>query len=133
MRHLALGEVLELHRRIVEATGGAAGIRDLGALESALAQPRITFGGQDLYPELADKAAALGYSLIQNHPFVDGNKRVGHAALEALLMLNGAELEAVVDDAERTILDVAAGRLTRGAFTEWVREHARPSRRQAAV
>ncbi len=88
----------------------------------------MTFGGQDLYPELADKAAALGYSLIQNHPFLDGNKRVGHAALEALLMLNGAELEAAVDDAERTILDIAAGRLTRGAFTEWVRSHARPSR-----
>ena len=89
----------------------------------------MTFGGQDLYPELADKAAALGYSLIQNHPFVDGNKRAGHAALEALLMLNGAELDATVDDAERTILDVAAGRVTRGAFTEWVRSHARPSRR----
>lgn len=103
------------------------GVRDLRALESALAQPRMTFGGQDLYPELADKAAALGYSLIQNHPFVDGNKRIGHAALEALLMLNGAELDATVDDAERTILDVAAGRLTREGFTQWVRAHTRPS------
>ena len=88
----------------------------------------MTFGGQDLYPELADKAAALGYSLIQNHPFLDGNKRVGHAAVEALLMLNGAELEATVEEAERAILDVAAGRLPRDAFTTWVRSHSRASR-----
>lgn len=83
MRHLSLGEVLELHRRVVEATGGATGVRDLGALESAL---------------------------------------------EALLMLNGAELQVAVDDAEHTILDVAAGRLKREAFVEWVRSHVRPSR-----
>ena len=75
MRHVSLGEVLELHRRIVEASGGATGVRDLGALESAVAQPRMTLADQDLYPELADKAAALRFSLIQNHPFVDGNKR----------------------------------------------------------
>ncbi len=127
MRHLSLGEVLELHRRILEATGGGTGVRDLGALESALAQPRMSFGGQDLYSDLAAKAAALGHSLIQNHPFVDGNKRLGHAAMEALLMLNGAELEATVDEAEHIILDVAAGRLTREPFTEWVRSHVRPS------
>ena len=87
----------------------------------------MTFDGQDLYPELADKAAALGFSLIQNHPFLDGNKRVGHAALETLLMLNGAELHASVDDAERTILSVATGQLKREAFTEWMRAHGRPS------
>ena len=125
MRHLSLGEVLELHRRVVEAAGGAGAVRDLGLLESAVVQPRMTFGGQDLYPELADKAAALGYSLIQNHPFIDGNKRVGHAAMEALLMLNGAELEAGVDEAERVILDAAAGRITKESFAEWVRSHVR--------
>jgi death-on-curing protein len=117
VRHLSLAEVLELHSRLIAATGGAAGVRDLGALESAVAQPRMTVGGQDLYPELPDKAAALGYSLVQNHPFVDGNKRVGHAALESLLMLNGHELATSVDDAERVLLDPAAGRLTREAFT----------------
>ena len=126
MRHVSLGEVLELHRRIVETAGGATGVRDLGALESAVAQPRMTFGGHDLYPDLADKASALGFSIIQNHPFVDGNKRAGHAALETLLVLNGAELVASVDEAERTILDVAAGRLKRETFTEWVRAHSQP-------
>ena len=126
MRYLALAEVLELHRRIIESTGGADGVRDLGALQSALAQPAATYGGQDLYPSLPEKAAALGFSLIQNHAFVDGNKRVGHAAMETFLVLNGAELDSAVAEAERTILDVAAGHLKREAFTEWVSRHTRP-------
>lgn len=82
MRYLTLGEVVELYRSVVEQSGGSSGIRDLGALESALAQPRATFGGDDLHVTLVDKAAALGFSLILNHPFLDGNKRIGHAALE---------------------------------------------------
>lgn len=77
MRHLTLAEVLELHRLVITQTGGGQGLRDLGLLESAIAQPRQTFGGQDLYPDLPAKAAALGFSLIANHPFIDGNKRVG--------------------------------------------------------
>jgi death-on-curing protein len=85
MRWLQLAEVLELHRRLIDQSGGMAGIRDLGLLEASLAQPRQTFGGIDLYPELIEKAAALGFSLIQNHPFVDGNKRIGHAAMEITL------------------------------------------------
>lgn len=101
-------------------------MRDLGALESALAQPCATFDGQDLYPTLADKTAALGFSLIQNHPFVDGNKRIGHAAMETFLVLNGHELTVGVDEAERTILSVAAGTCSRERFTTWVRECVTP-------
>jgi prophage maintenance system killer protein len=82
MRWLSLSEVLILHRRLIEQSGGTTGLRDLGLLEASLAQPRQSFAGIDLYPELSDKAACLGYSLIQNHPFIDGNKRVGHAAME---------------------------------------------------
>ena len=126
MRYLSLGEVLELHRRIIAATGGASELRDLGALESAVAQPRMTFGGEDLYPDLPSKAAALGFSLIQNHPFVDGNKRVGHAALETLLVLNGSELDAPVAEAEQVILDVAAGTRDRAGFLEWIQQRVRP-------
>ena len=77
MRYLTLGEVVILQRRLLDQSGGAAGLRDLGTLESAVAQPRMTFAGQDLYPDLAAKAAALGYALIQGHPFLDGNKRTG--------------------------------------------------------
>ncbi len=108
-RYLGLSEVLKLHDMILVQSGGAAGLRDLGALESALGQPHQTFGGEDLYPELVDKAAALGFSLIMNHPFLDGNKRIGHAALEATLMLNGFEPDVAVEDAEAEILAVAAG------------------------
>jgi death-on-curing protein len=126
VRYLSLGEVLELHRRIVGESGGSPAIRDLGALESALAQPRMTFGGEDLYPDLATKAAALGFSLSRNHPFVDGNKRTGHAALETFLVLNGSELATPVDDAERVLLNLAAGALDRSTFLEWVRQHMRP-------
>ena len=126
MRYLTLGEVLELQRRIVGESGGSAAIRDLGALESALAQPRMTFGGEDLYPDLGAKAVALGFSLIQNHPFVDGNKRTGHAALETFLVLNGVELHAPVAEAERILLEVAAGSCDRDGFLQWVRQHMTP-------
>lgn len=126
MRHLSLGEVLELHRRIIEETGGSPGLRDLAALESAVAQPRMTFGGADLYPDLASKAAALGFSLIKNHPFVDGNKRVGHAAVETFLVLNGFDLQSDIDDAERVVLAVAAGDCDRGEFERWIRDSMHP-------
>lgn len=122
-RYLTLGEVLELHHRIITETGGARGLRDMGALEAALGQPRQSFGGRDLYADLIAKAVALGFSLIMNHPFVDGNKRVGHAAMEAMLLLNGHEIEAPVEDAEETVLTVAAGERTREEFERWVREH----------
>jgi len=123
VRFLSLAEVVELHRRIVASSGGGAGIRDLGALESAVAQPRMTFDGVDLYQGLSAKAAALGYALIQNHPFVDGNKRVGHAAMEVFLVLNGHELAATVEDGESTVLAVASGSMDRAAFTAWVDAH----------
>ena len=123
MRYLTLGEVLELHRRGIEQFGGAAGILNIDALESALGQPRATFGSKDLYPTIVEKAGALGYSLIQNHPFVDGNKRTGHAAMEVFLFLNGFEIQASVDEQEGVVLQVASGALNRQAFTAWLRNH----------
>jgi death-on-curing protein len=89
MRYLTLNEVLELYHRIMEQSGGSVGIHNLDALESALAQPRMTFGREELYATLVEKAAALGFSLIKNHPFVDGNKRTGHAAMEVIAKLSG--------------------------------------------
>src|SRR5262245_16878190 len=123
MRYLALAEVVDLHRRLLEATGGAAGIRDLGARESALAQPKMTLAGSDLYPTLAEKAAALCFSLVGNHPLLDGNKRIGHAAMETRLVLNGAEIDARVDEQECIMLDLAAGRLGREQLADWLRQH----------
>jgi len=123
MRHLSIAEVLELHQRLLADSGGASGVRDLGSLESAVSQPHAAFSGQDLYPDLVAKAAALCYSLVMNHAFVDGNKRVGHAAMETFLLMNGHEIQCSIDEQERVILQLAAGALSRIAFTEWVRRH----------
>ena len=123
MNHLILDDIVKLHRQIIASTGGSDGLRDRGGLESALAQPRMSFGGQDLYSTLEEKAAALGFSLIMNHPFVDGNKRIGHAAMELFLRTNGRRIGASVDDAEQMILSVAASRASREELTAWLKSH----------
>ena len=120
MRYLTLGEVLLLHARVLEQSGGAAGLRDLGALQSALAQPTMTFDDRDLYPTLEAKAAALAYSLVMNHPFVDGNKRIGHAAMEVFLVLNGFEIVSSTDEQEGVFLELADGKITREQLTAWL-------------
>ncbi len=123
MRYLTVDEVLELHRLVLAQSGGGSGVREPNALDSAVAQPRMTFGGDDLYASLVEKAAALGFSLVKNHPFVDGNKRIGHAAMETLLVLNGHEIVADVESQERVVLDLAAGQLARESFVSWLRAH----------
>ena len=123
MRYLTLGEVVALHRAVLAATGGADGIRDLGAFESALAQPRATFDGTDLYPSLVEKASALAFSLAMNHPFIDGNKRIAHAAMAVFLDLNGVAIEATIDEQEQLMLSLAAGRISRAELTTWLKGH----------
>jgi death on curing protein len=123
MRYLTLGEVVALHRAILAATGGADGIRDLGALGSALAQPKATFDGADLYPAVVDKACALAFGLAMNHPFIDGNKRIAHAAMAVFLDLNGFAIEASIDEQEQLMLDLAAGQVSRVALTNWLQGH----------
>ena len=123
MRYLTVGEVLEIYSQVIKQSGGGVGIRDLGALESAVAQPRMTFNGNELYPTIVEKASALGFSLIQNHPFIDGNKRAGHAAMESFLMFNGYEISANVDEQVDLILSVASGKIDRNTFTEWLKNH----------
>ena|SRR5688572_1699635 len=123
MRYLSLQEIISLHSLLISQSGGSFGLRDHGALESAVAQPEASFGGEDLYADLASKAAALGHSLIQNHPFVDGNKRIGHGAMEVFLLLNGHEIDASVDDQEKIIIQVASGKISRIEFSEWISKH----------
>ena len=123
MRYLSLREILELHDMIIEVYGGTRGILDMHALESATNQTRITFNQTDLYPDILTKAAALCFFLVMNHPFVDGNKRVGHAAMETFLILNGFEIEAAIDEQEKIILDLAAGKVDREEFTVWLNNH----------
>ena len=123
MRLLTLEQVVKLHKRVIEQSGGAMGIRNQEGLESAVAQPRMSYAAQELYPSLIEKVAALGFSLINNHPFVDGNKRIGHAALEVTLLMNGYEIQADVDSQEAVILAVAASKMNRQDFLEWLQEH----------
>ena len=123
MRYLTLGEVLELHRMVVGSQSASVTIRDLSALESALAQPQATFEGQALYPSLSEQAGALCFSLVTNHPFLDGNKRTAHAAMETFLVLNGAEILAGIDEQERLMLELASGQCSREALVEWLHRH----------
>jgi death-on-curing protein len=129
VRYISIEEVEELHRRVIQQSGGASGLRDRGSLESSVRQPLQSFGDHDFYPSVAEKAAALGYFLIQNHPFLDGNKRIGHAALEAVLMLNGYQLSGSVDEHEEVVLAVARGESSREQFTEWVQKRVVPAPR----
>lgn len=117
---LDIFQLLELHERLIEESGGASGVRDFGALESALAQPEMTFGADELYPTLSEKAGALAFSLCMNHPFVDGNKRVAHAAMEIFLVLNNFEINATVDEQEKLFLDLASGKVSREDLVGWL-------------
>jgi death-on-curing protein len=130
--HLTIDAALRLYDRIIEATGGTAGIRDRAGLESALAQPRMTFGGAELYADLESKAAALAFSFIKNHPFVDGNKRIGFAAMDAFLRLNRFKIVATAVEIEQTIVGVADGSISRDALTDWVRIHLSPRTSKSA-
>ena len=120
MRYLSITEILEIHDQIISSTGGSRGIRDLKALESATNQPRLTFDQKDLYPDIVTKASSLCFALVMDHPFLDGNKRVGHAAMEIFLILNGYEIEADTDEQEQTMIDLAAGKISRENFTKWL-------------
>ncbi len=126
MRYLTLAEVLALHRMLIERTGGSGGVHDSGALQSAVAQPQMAFANADLYPSLIEKAAALCHSVVKNHPFVDGNKRVAHAAMETFLVLNGRELSASTDEQEQLMLSLAAGETSREALVQWLQLHVVP-------
>lgn len=120
---LRVADVLEVHRRVIEAFGGDAGLRDRGLLESAVAIPRSTFGGQDLHPGLAEKAAAYFFHLCANHPFVDGNKRVAVAAAELFLLINQHELVADDHAVEELTLGTASGQYSKAQVVEFFKAH----------
>ena len=120
MNYLTVDEVLSLHDDAIARFGGSPGVRDAGLLDSAVAQPQAGFGGVELYPTLAEKAAAIGYALVKNHAFIDGNKRVGLAALDVFLRLNGYRIPSDPDGVEATILAVADGSLSRAGLAAWV-------------
>lgn len=124
--YLAVDQVLRVHERQVERFGGSAGVRDRGALEAAVARPQATFGGDDLYPDPAAKAAALMQSLIAGHPFVDGNKRTAAMSAELFLLFNGFELVTDEDDFEDVTMAAARGELGAEELAIWFRQRSEP-------
>ena len=123
--YLSIEQVLALHAFQLRRYGGARGLRDRGALEAAVARPAMTFGGEDLYGDAAAKAAALMHSLVANHPFVDGNKRVGAHAAILFLAANGLEVLFAPADLTQVTIALASGRMEAEALAIWLRQHAR--------
>lgn len=118
---LELVEVLTIHADQIERYGGDASIRDAGLLESALAMPRATFGGEFLHGDLYEMGAAYLFHIVQNHPFVDGNKRTGAATALVFLEMNGVTIDADEDALAALVLDVAQGRADKPRVTEFFR------------
>ncbi len=116
-------QILLLHEQLISTFGGTSGIRDEGLLESAINAPLQAFDGVEFYPTIIDKSVRLGYGLIKNHPFLDGNKRIGTHVMLTQLELNGIHLEYEQDELIEVILDVASGVLSQESFHEWVFEH----------
>jgi death-on-curing protein len=123
VNYLTAAQVLFIHARLIAETGGATGLRDLGLLKAAVARPQATFDGADLYPDRWAKAAALMASLVQSHPFVDGNKRVGVTAAGIFLQRNGLRLTATNDEVEAFALAVAQGAMTTEQIAVWLVQH----------
>jgi len=121
--YLTIAEVLLLHARLIQRSGGSGGVRDMGLLESALARPQATFDGVALYPTLTEKAAALLESLVRNHAFVDGNKRVGLVAAGLFLERNGVRLTADNAAVFTLTMQVARGELSPAAIAQWLEEN----------
>jgi len=124
MRYLEPEEVLLIHERILDKFGGAGGLRDGGLLDSAVNRPRAAFGGRNLYPDIFAKAAALGHSLVLNHPFVDGNKRTAWEAMHTLVEENGYSLRAEQDEIVELMLRIEDKNLGVEKIAEWIRQRA---------
>jgi death-on-curing protein len=124
--YLTPEQALFIHARLVAETGGDSGVRDVGLLAAAVARPQAAFDDVDLYPDLFRKAAALMESIVLNHPFVDGNKRVGITAAALFLRLNDRHLTATNEELERFTLDVARGQSDLNSMTAWFEEHSEP-------
>jgi death-on-curing protein len=123
---LTAQQILFIHARLIDATGGEHGIRDLGLLESAVARPQATFDGKELYPDLFQKAAALMESLAQNHPFVDGNKPTAITACALFMQQNGRRLQTTNKALEAFTLQVVNARPSIDEITSWFRSYADP-------
>lgn len=123
MKILNKSQILMLHSALIEESGGLDGIRDEGLLDSAINNPFQTFAGKDLYPTVLEKAVRLGFGLIRNHPFIDGNKRIGTHAMLVFLDINNISLSYADEELISTILSVASGELDDTKLLDWLQKH----------
>ena len=123
MIRLTTEQILLMHEQLIERYGGTHGVRDEGLLESAISAPFQSFSGVDLYPTVIGKASRLCFGLVMNHPFYDGNKRIGALALLTMLDLNHMDIQMTNKELEDTILSLAAGDLSDEGFLTWIQEH----------
>ncbi len=122
MRWLRSDRVLAIHRRQIAEHGGSDGVRDMGLLESALARP-LNLHAYEPDSDIAALAAAYGFGIVKNHPFIDGNKRTGYVAMEWFLVRNGHTLIATPEEKYLTILTLASGDLSEEELAQWLRDH----------
>lgn len=120
---LSKQQILLLHSQLISGTGGSDGLRDVGLLESAINSPFQQFGNEDLYPTIQQKASRLCFGLVNNHPFIDGNKRIGAHVMLVFLALNGIELEYTQDDLSSTILKLTSNEISYQQLTKWIINH----------
>lgn len=123
---LSLAEVLEIHKDQIERYGGVHGIRDMGLLLSAIAMPSATFGGEFLHADIFEMAAAYLFHIVQNHPFLDGNKRTGAVTSLVFLNMNGIEIDSDEDSFEMTVLATSAGQADKHAIADFFRNRTHP-------
>lgn len=123
MNYLTPEQVLFIHYRLIEETGGSHGLRDIGLLQSAIARPMAAFGGDDLYPDIFTKAAALMHSLIKNHPFIDGNKRTAITSSSIFLLRNGFQITASNKELEQFTLEAASTKIEIEKIVKWFKKH----------
>ena len=123
MKILKKRQILLLHSVLIAESGGSDGVRDEGLLDSSVNTPFQTFSGQDLYPTVLEKAVRLGFGLIRNHPFIDGNKRIGTHAMLVFLNLNSITLSYEDDELISTILSVASGEMDADGLLKWIQQH----------
>ena len=115
--------VLIIHSDLLQRYGGKAGVRDIALLQSALAQPKATSGRKFMHKSLFDKAAAYGFHLCRNHPFIDGNKRVAFVLMDLFLQRNGWEIVASEEDAYLLMIDLSSGNVSRTELSSWLKNH----------
>ena len=120
---LSKEQIISLHKALIAETGGSNGIRDENLLESAINAPFQTFDNTEAFPSIQQKAARLGYGLIKNHPFIDGNKRIGTHVMLVFLALNKIDLDYTQAELSDTILKIAAGKYTFNDLLKWILDH----------